>query len=86
MTKNRTSADRQTIRVLLPDGRTAGSTYPRRAAGLVKKGRAYYMNDFTIHLNMSDTIQKSEVIKMDLMNIEATRQKKQQRKIPQRKT
>lgn len=65
MTKNRTSADRQTIRVLLPDGQTAGSTYPRRAAGLVKKGRACYVNDFIIRLNMSDAIHNSEVIKMD---------------------
>lgn len=45
-------------------------TYPRRAAGLVKKGRAYYMNDFIIRLNMSDTTlpdgrEKSEVMKMD---------------------
>lgn len=45
-------------------------TYPKRAAGLVKKGRAYYVNDFIIHLNMSDAMlpdnrQKSEVMKMD---------------------
>ncbi|MDE7061334.1 MAG: apolipoprotein A1/A4/E family protein [Lachnospiraceae bacterium] len=70
MTKN-ICIDKKTIQVLDADGVKIGSTYPKRAVGLVKKGRAYYMNDFTIHLNMSDTIQKSEVIKMDLMNIEA---------------
>lgn len=74
MTKNEDSASRQTIRVLAPDGRDAGSTYPKRAAGLVKKGRACYVNDFTIRLNMSDAIHKSEVMKMDNMNnIEAGR-------------
>ncbi|MDE6063575.1 MAG: hypothetical protein K2G20_03175, partial [Lachnospiraceae bacterium] len=45
-------------------------TYPKRAAGLVKKGRAYYVNDFIIRLSMSDAMlpdskQKSEVMKMD---------------------
>lgn len=40
----------------------------------MKKGRACYVNDFTIRLDMSDAIQKSEVIKMDNMNhIEAGR-------------
>lgn len=57
------------------DGNEAGSTYPKRAAGLVKKGRACYMNDFTIRLNMSDAIQNSEVIKMDnINNIETSRE------------
>lgn len=71
MTKNGVCAGRQTIRVLSPDGSEVGSTYPKRAAGLVKKGRACYVNDFVIRLNMSDTIQISEVIKMDNnMNIE----------------
>lgn len=45
-------------------------TYPRRAAGLVKKGRAYYVNDFIIRLSMPDAVlpdstQQSEVMKMD---------------------
>lgn len=71
MTKNICS-DKKTIQVLNADGVKIGSTYPKRAVGLVKKGRACYMNDFTIRLNMSDTIQKSEVIKMDdINNIEA---------------
>lgn len=52
------------------EGNQIGLTYPRRAAGLVKKGRAYYVNDFIIRLSMSDAmlpvnIQKSEVMKMD---------------------
>ena len=68
MTKNKASADRQTIRVLSPDGQAAGSTYPKRAGGLVKKGRACYVNDFTIRLNMSDAALNSEVIKMDNRN------------------
>lgn len=38
----------------------------------MKKGRAYFVNDFTIRLDMSDTIQNSEVIEMDHMkDIEA---------------
>lgn len=33
------------------DGEEIGLTYPKRAAGLVKKGRARYVNDHEIHLN-----------------------------------
>ncbi len=81
MTKNEVCAGRQTIRVFGPDGSEIGSTYPKRAAGLVKKGRACYVNDFTIRLNMSDTIQNSEVIKMDNnMNIE-TGNKQEENKV-----
>ncbi|MDE7211767.1 MAG: hypothetical protein K2O03_10035, partial [Lachnospiraceae bacterium] len=81
MTKNEVCAGRQTIRVFGPDGSEVGSTYPKRAAGLVKKGRACYVNDFTIRLNMSDTIQNSEVIKMDNnMNIE-TGSKQEENKV-----
>lgn len=36
------------------DGQTAGFTYPKRAKGLVKKGRAHYVNDFEICLDVSD--------------------------------
>lgn len=32
----------------------AGFTYPKRAKGLVKKGRAHYVNDFEICLDVSD--------------------------------
>ncbi len=81
MTKNEVCAGRQTIRVFGPDGSEVGSTYPKRAAGLVKRGRACYVNDFAIRLNMSDTIQNSEVIKMDNnMNIE-TENKQEEKKV-----
>lgn len=68
--KNTDFEGKKTVRVLDGEGSRIGVTYPRRAAGLVKKGRAYYVNDFTIRLNMSDTmlpdsIQKSKVMKMD---------------------
>lgn len=68
--KNTDSDGRKTVRVLDGKGDQIGSTYPRRAAGLVKKGRAYYVNDFIIRLSMSDASlpdsrQKSEVMKMD---------------------
>lgn len=64
------SDGKKTVRVLDGKGNQIGLTYPRRAAGLVKKGRAYYVNDFIIRLNMSDAMlpdskQKSEVMKMD---------------------
>ena len=52
--KNADSESRKTIRVLDSEGNQIGLTYPKRAAGLVKKGRAYYVNDFIIHLSMSD--------------------------------
>ncbi len=68
--KNTDSEGKKTVRVLDGEGSRIGVTYPRRAAGLVKKGRAYYVNDFIIRLSMSDamlpdSIQKSEVMKMD---------------------
>lgn len=68
--KNTDSERKKTVRVLDGEGNQIGLTYPRRAAGLVKKGRAYYVNDFIIRLNMSDTTlpegrHQSEVMKMD---------------------
>ncbi len=70
ITKSTDSEGKKTVRVLDGEGSRIGVTYPRRAAGLVKKGRAYYVNDFIIRLSMSDamlpdSIQKSEVMKMD---------------------
>lgn len=53
MTKNEAQA-KQTVRVYSADGEEIGSTYPKRAAGLVKKGRAHFVNDFDIRLNVSD--------------------------------
>ena len=82
MTKNNDSAGKQIIQILDSNGNIAGSTYPKRADGLVKKGRACYVNDFTIRLTMSDTMQISEVIKMDTMNIEtATGREFEERKV-----
>ena len=62
--KNENSA-KQTIRVFGADGTQIGSTYPKRAAGLVKKGRAHYVNDFDIRLNASDVTEITEDTKMD---------------------
>lgn len=45
-----------------------GSTYPKRAAGLVKKGRARYVNDWDIRLNVSDVMNFTEETKMDNIN------------------
>lgn len=66
--KNVDSA-KQTVRVLNEDGEEIGLTYPKRAAGLVKKGRARYVNDRTIHLNASDVTKFTEETKMDNNNI-----------------
>lgn len=67
MTKNEASAH-QTVTVLSQDGEFSGLTYPRRAQGLVKKGRARYVNDNTIRLNdVSDAV-ITEDIKMDNIN------------------
>lgn len=68
--KNTDSEGKKTVRILDGEGNQIGLTYPKRAAGLVKKGRAYYVNDFIIRLSMSDAMlpdskQKSEVMKMD---------------------
>lgn len=51
ITKNEASVSKQIISVINADGSIAGTTYPKRAAGLVKKGRAQYVSDFTIRLN-----------------------------------
>lgn len=64
------SAAKQTVRVLNGDGEKIGLTYPRRAAGLVKKGRARYVNDLCICLNnASDVTKFTEETKMDNNNI-----------------
>lgn len=47
------------------DGNEIGLTYPKRAAGLVKKGRAHYVNDLTIRLNASDVVDITEDTEMD---------------------
>lgn len=65
ITKNTDSNEKKLVRIVDADGNEIGRTYPKRAAGLVKKGRACYMNDFQIRLNTSDTEHNSEVRKMD---------------------
>ncbi len=66
MTKKESSVLKQTVSVINADGSGAGATYPKRAAGLVKKGRAQYVNDFVIRLNnVSDDVNEiSEEFKM----------------------
>lgn len=65
MTKNASNAEKRTVTVLSQDGEPAGLTYPRRAAGLVKKGRARFVNDNTIRLNSVSDALNTEDIKMD---------------------
>lgn len=50
------------------DGNEIGRTYPKRAKGLVKKGRARFVNDTHIRLNASEPVANSEVNKMDQIN------------------
>ena len=63
--KNSNTKDKRCIRVLDENGVQIGSTYPRRAAGLIKKGRAQFVNDFDIRLYASDVSEITEEIKMD---------------------
>ena len=63
--KNGNSEGRRTIRVFDENGVQIGSTYPRRAAGLIKKGRAQFVNDFDIRLSASDVSEITEETKMD---------------------
>lgn len=65
MTKNGENKDKRCIRVLDENGVQLGSTYPRRAAGLIKKGRAQFVNDFDIRLYASDVSHNTEEISMD---------------------
>ena len=50
MTKNGTNSanSKQTVSVQSQGGENIGLTYPKRAAGLVKKGRARFVNDNTM--------------------------------------
>ena len=65
MTKNGEIKDKRCIRVLDENGNQIGSTYPKRAAGLIKKGRAQFVNDFDIRLLASDVSKITEELKMD---------------------
>lgn len=66
--KNVNSA-KQTVLVSDENGTQVGLTYPKRAAGLVKKGRARYVNDREIRLDVSDVTIITEETKMDNNNI-----------------
>ncbi len=64
MTKN-TAQAKQTVRIFDTDGNLIGTTYPKRAAGLVKKGRAQFVNDCDIRLIVSDVTTFTEETMMD---------------------
>lgn len=70
MTKNGADSGNtnQTVAVQSQDGENIGLTYPRRAAGLVKKGRARFVNDNTIRLTGVSDVIHTEDIKMDNIN------------------
>lgn len=67
ITKNGNSA-KQTVRIFGSDGKELGLTYPKRAAGLVKKGRALYVNDCEIRLTVPDVTKITEETEMDNNN------------------
>ncbi len=67
--KNEFSEGKKTVRVFSADGKQVGLTYPRRARGLVSKGRARYVNDCDIRLDVSDVTYITEDNKMDNNNI-----------------
>lgn len=70
MTKNGADSGNtnQTVAVQSQDGENIGLTYPKRAAGLVKKGRARFVNDNTIRLTGVSDVIHTEDIKMDNIN------------------
>lgn len=74
MTKNDNSESKQTVRVFGADGELIGATYPKRAAGLVKKGRAQYVCDFDIRLIASDVTNFTEETEMDNNTISLSKQ------------
>ena len=70
MTKNGTNSanSKQTVSVQSQGGENIGLTYPKRAEGLVKKGRARFVNDNTIRLMDVSDVTHTEDIKMDNIN------------------
>ncbi len=64
MTKNETAL---TVTVLDESGTVIGKTYPKRAKGLIKKGRAESVSDDSIRLRgtTSPTYENTEELKMD---------------------
>lgn len=78
MTKNRDRqqggeqspmTNNQTVVVITKYGEVVGKTYPKRAAGLVKKGRAEFLSEYVIRLKDFCPTEKSEEINMDINNI-----------------
>ena len=63
--KNNSCETKQTVRIYSADGELIGTTYPKRARGLIKKGRAQYVNDCEIRLIVSDVTTFTEETKMD---------------------
>lgn len=76
MIKNDAQA-KQTIRIFSADGEQIGTTYPKRARGLVRKGRAHFVNDCDIRLNVSDVTITEENKMMDnnIMNNDPAQEK-----------
>ncbi len=75
MTKNRDRqpngeqspmTNNQTVVVITEHGEVVGKTYPKRAAGLVKKGRAEFLSEYVIRLKDFCPTEKSEEINMDI--------------------
>ena len=75
MTKNRDRqpgveqspmTNNQTVVVISEHGEVVGKTYPKRAAGLVKKGRAEFLSEYVIRLKDFCPTEKSEEINMDI--------------------
>lgn len=65
MTKNNGCEVKRTVRVYSADGEEIGTTYPKRARGLVRKGRARFVNDCDIRLIVPDVTNITEETKMD---------------------
>lgn len=65
ITKNDDCGVKRTVRVFSADGEEIGHTYPKRARGLVKKGRARYVNGCDIRLVVSEVNEFTEETNMD---------------------
>lgn len=65
MTKNNGCEVKCTVRIYSADGEEIGTTYPKRARGLVRKGRARFVNDCDIRLIVPDVTNITEETKMD---------------------
>lgn len=62
----------QTVVVITKYGEVVGKTYPKRATGLVKKGRAEFLSEYVIRLKDFCPTEISEEINMDINNINET--------------